>query len=120
MRNAIFYLTYNGLYNFTNGIGTQTQLLISGLEVLREMLVRRYGPIDVHVACPAPDTHTWGYDHAFFSASKNVLRKSMDTCTSFRISRNPPRISGKFVPGRPSVKTSHRCYVPRWRPMSGR
>src|SRR5215471_6667340 len=49
MRNAIFYLTYNGLYNFTNGIGTQTQLLISGLEVLREMLVKRYGPIDVHV-----------------------------------------------------------------------
>jgi glycosyltransferase involved in cell wall biosynthesis len=75
MRNAIFYLTYNGLYNFTNGIGTQTQLLISGLEVLREMLVRRYGPIDVHVACPAPDTHTWGYDHAFFQRQQERLAK---------------------------------------------
>jgi glycosyltransferase involved in cell wall biosynthesis len=75
MRNAIFYLTYNGLYNFTNGIGTQTQLLISGLEVLREMLVRRYGPIDVHVICPTPDTHTWGYDHAFFQRQQERLAK---------------------------------------------
>ena len=66
MRNAIFYLTYNGLYNFTNGIGTQTQLLISGLEVLRESLVRQYGPIDVHLVCPLPDALTWGYDQAFF------------------------------------------------------
>jgi glycosyltransferase involved in cell wall biosynthesis len=66
MRNAIFYLTYNGLYNFTNGIGTQTQLLISGLEALQETLVTRYGRIDAHVVCPAPEAHTWGYDHAFF------------------------------------------------------
>src|SRR6266436_8558506 len=73
MRNAIFYLTYNGLYNFTNGIGTQTQLLISGLEVLREMLVSRYGPIDVHVVCPSPDAHTWGYDHAFFKRQQERL-----------------------------------------------
>ena len=73
MRNAIFYLTYNGLYNFTNGIGTQTQLLISGLEVLRETLVREYGPIHVHVVCPAPDAHTWGYDHAFFQRQQERL-----------------------------------------------
>lgn len=66
MRNAIFYLTYNGVYNFTNGIGTQTQLLISGFERLRESLVEHYGPIDLHVLCPAPDEHTWGYDLAFF------------------------------------------------------
>jgi|SRR5208283_2636782 len=73
MRNAIFYLTYNGLYNFTNGIGTQTQLLISGLEVLREMLVRRYGPIDLHVVCPSPDAHTWGFDQAFFQRQQERL-----------------------------------------------
>src|SRR5438128_7039711 len=58
MRNAIFYVTYNGLYNFTNGIGTQTQLLISGLESIREGLMTQYGPIDVHVVCPLPDGHT--------------------------------------------------------------
>jgi glycosyltransferase involved in cell wall biosynthesis len=75
MRNAIFYLTYNGLYNFTNGIGTQTQLLIGGFEMLREMLIRRYGPIDLHVVCPAPDTHTWGYDHAFFQRQQERLTK---------------------------------------------
>ena len=34
MRKALFYLTYNGIYNFTNGIGTQTQLLLRGLERL--------------------------------------------------------------------------------------
>jgi len=73
MRKAIFYLTYNGLYNFTNGIGTQTQLLISGLELLQETLVKRYGPIDVHVVCPSPDAHTWGYDHAFFQRQRERL-----------------------------------------------
>jgi glycosyltransferase involved in cell wall biosynthesis len=66
MRNAIFYLTYNGLYNFTNGIGTQTQLLLSGLETVQEELVSVYGPIDLHVVCPSPDANTWGLDHAFF------------------------------------------------------
>jgi glycosyltransferase involved in cell wall biosynthesis len=75
MRNAIFYLTYNGLYNFTNGIGTQTQLLIGGHEVLREMLVRQYGRIDLHVVCPYPDANTWGYDHAFFERQQERLAR---------------------------------------------
>jgi glycosyltransferase involved in cell wall biosynthesis len=73
MRNAIFYLTYNGLYNFTNGIGTQTQLLIGGLEALQGALVSQYGPIDLHVVCPAPDTHTWGYNRAFFRRQRQRL-----------------------------------------------
>src|SRR5918992_4789658 len=73
MRNAIFYLTYNGLYNFTNGIGTQTQLLISGLEATQEALTTRYGPIDVHIICPLPDARTWGYDHAFFQRQRRRL-----------------------------------------------
>ncbi len=73
MRNAIFYLTYNGLYNFTNGIGTQTQLLISGLEALQATLTTRYGCIDVHVVCPVPGAHTWGYDHAFYERQQQRL-----------------------------------------------
>jgi glycosyltransferase involved in cell wall biosynthesis len=73
MRNAIFYLTYNGLYNFTNGIGTQTQLLISGLEAIQETLRTQYGCIDVHVVCPMPDAHTWGYDHSFFQQQQRRL-----------------------------------------------
>lgn len=73
MRNAIFYLTYNGLYNFTNGIGTQTQLLIAGLEALQETLVRLYGSIDLHVVCPTPDADTWGYDQAFFQRQQERL-----------------------------------------------
>jgi glycosyltransferase involved in cell wall biosynthesis len=75
MRNALFYLTYNGLYNFTNGIGTQTQTLISGLEAIQETLVRRYGPIDVHVICPSPDAQTWGFDHAFFRQQRRRLAR---------------------------------------------
>jgi glycosyltransferase involved in cell wall biosynthesis len=73
MRNALFYLTYNGLYNFTNGIGTQTQLLISGLEAMQAALRSRYGCIDVHVLCPMPDAHTWGYDHSFFQQQQRRL-----------------------------------------------
>ena len=75
MRNAIFYLTYNGLYNFTNGIGTQTQLLISGFEALRDVLVRRFGSIDLHVVCPSPDSNTWGYDHGFFQRQQERLAR---------------------------------------------
>ena len=75
MRNAIFYLTYNGIYNFTNGIGTQTQLLIGGLESLQETLVGLYGSIDVHVVCPSHDGHTWGYDHALFQRQQERLAR---------------------------------------------
>jgi glycosyltransferase involved in cell wall biosynthesis len=75
MRNAIFYLTYNGLYNFTNGIGTQTQTLISGLETIQEALVRQHGPIDVHVVCPLPDAQTWGFDHAFLQRQQRRLAR---------------------------------------------
>jgi glycosyltransferase involved in cell wall biosynthesis len=73
MRNAIFYLTYNGIYNFTNGIGTQTQLLLRGLERLRPDLERQYGPIHLHVACPLPDKVTWGYDRQFLQTQQQRL-----------------------------------------------
>lgn len=73
MRNAIFYLTYNGVYNFTNGIGTQTQLLLRGLEVMRPALEQQYGSLDLHLICPAPDATTWGYDAGFFQAQRQRL-----------------------------------------------
>jgi glycosyltransferase involved in cell wall biosynthesis len=75
MRNAIFYLTYNGLYNFTNGIGTQTQLVLGGLEAMQETLVRQYGRIDVHLVCPWPEARTWGYDHAFYQRQQARLAR---------------------------------------------
>ncbi|MBM3224961.1 MAG: glycosyltransferase family 4 protein [Candidatus Tectomicrobia bacterium] len=62
MRNALIYLTYNGIYNFTNGIGTQTQLFLSGLECLLPTLEQQYGSIHLYVLCPQPDALTWGYD----------------------------------------------------------
>lgn len=73
MHKALFYLTYNGIYNFTNGIGTQTQLLLRGLERLQERLTRDYGPLAVHVVCPLPDEHTWGYDAPFFQQQQERL-----------------------------------------------
>src|ERR1700688_394756 len=75
MSNAIFYLTYNGLYNFTNGIGTQTQLLITGLEALHDELARTYSSIDLHVICPEPDTQTWGYEHGFYQRQRERVRQ---------------------------------------------
>jgi glycosyltransferase involved in cell wall biosynthesis len=73
MRSALFYLTYNGLYNFTNGIGTQTQLLLGGLEMLREALAAEYGSLDVHVICPLPDAQTWGYNPAFLKVQRERI-----------------------------------------------
>lgn len=66
MRSALVYLTYNGIYNFTNGIGTQTQLFLASLERLWPTLERTYGPVDLHIVCPQPDAATWGYDPAFW------------------------------------------------------
>jgi glycosyltransferase involved in cell wall biosynthesis len=73
MHNALFYLTYNGIYNLTNGIGTQTQLLLGGLERLHPDLEMHYGPIDVHMVCPQPDALTWGYDAAFFQRQQQRI-----------------------------------------------
>ena len=66
MRHALVYLTYNGIYNFTNGIGTQTQLLLGGLEHLQADLAQVYGPLALHIVCPQPNATTWGYDAAFW------------------------------------------------------
>ena len=74
MRNALVYLTYNGIYNFTNGIGTQTQLLLGGLERLHPTLTRDYGPLDLHVVCPQPDEATWGYDVPFWQHQQQRVR----------------------------------------------
>lgn len=65
IRSALAYLTYNGIYNFTNGIGTQSQLLLSGLEHLKDELYTEFGTLDIHIACPMPDQLTWGFDKAF-------------------------------------------------------
>src|SRR5262249_13670577 len=73
MPNALFYLTYNGIYNFTNGIGTQTQLLLRGLERLQPALERQYGPLHLHVVCPRPDGATWGYDPEFLRTQQQRL-----------------------------------------------
>lgn len=73
MRSAIFYLTYNGVYNFTNGIGTQTQLLLRGLEYTKDDLERQFGALDVHLVCPLPDQATWGYDEQFFRRQQERL-----------------------------------------------
>ena len=73
MRNALFYFTYNGLYNFTNGIGTQTQLLLSGLERIRTHLEAYYGTLDTHVIAPQPEGATWGYDPAFFQQQQRRI-----------------------------------------------
>jgi glycosyltransferase involved in cell wall biosynthesis len=72
-RQALFYLTYNGVYNFTNGIGTQTQLLLRGLECLQEAFARECGGFDVHVVCPLPDQYTWGYDEEFYRCQRQRL-----------------------------------------------
>jgi glycosyltransferase involved in cell wall biosynthesis len=73
IRNAIVYLTYNGIYNFTNGIGTQCQLLLSGIEQASNTITQEFGPLDVHVACPMPDGQTWGFDESFFRRQRERI-----------------------------------------------
>ena len=70
MSNAIFYLTYNGIYNFTNGIRIQTQLLLRGMERLQLVSNASTDRSTLHVVCPRPDDATWGYDPQFCRRSR--------------------------------------------------
>lgn len=89
MTYAIIYLTYNGLYNFTNGIGTQTQLLLRGMEVLHERFPRQYGPLHLHMVCPQPDAATWGFDTGFFQQQQQRVRALGGECHSIPYKTHP-------------------------------
>jgi len=49
---AFFYLTYNGVYSFTDGIATQTKMLLSSLENSYEKFSSIWGDFHFYIICP--------------------------------------------------------------------
>lgn len=61
---AIFYLTYNGVFNNTNGIGTQTKTFLAGMARRHDELQQEFGPFAVHLVSPCASVDAWGYSSA--------------------------------------------------------
>lgn len=76
MRKAIFYLTFNGIFNDTNGIGTQTINMIQMLTHHKAYLESKYGAIDFYIICPNPNKTYWGYNTSYFQQTKETLKKA--------------------------------------------
>lgn len=73
MKNGIFFLTYDGYYNFTSGIGTQTKTFLKGLEAYYGEYSKRYGEFEVNLIIPNFDESVYGYDERrILDASKIV------------------------------------------------
>lgn len=72
-RRAVLYCTVNGVCNNTNGLGRQTNTLLSALQRHRDRLTCHVGSFDVHLACPQPGPDMWGFDPADLAISRRVV-----------------------------------------------
>lgn len=75
MKKAIFYLTYNGIYNNTNGIGTQTKIFLRGIHEHKKRLEDEFGKFDVHIIAPAFDNSVFGFDEEILNSTRDICRQ---------------------------------------------
>lgn len=75
MKRAIFYLTYNGVYNNTNGIGTQTKIFLKGIHEHKKRLEDEFGKFDVHIIAPAFDSSVFGFDEKILNNTRDICRQ---------------------------------------------
>jgi hypothetical protein len=52
MKRGIFNLTFNGIFNNTNGIGTQTKTLLQGIENDYIKLCEEFGEFELNIVAP--------------------------------------------------------------------
>lgn len=45
MKKSIYYLTFNGIFNNTNGVGSQTKILLEGLFIHNLKFKKLYGDL---------------------------------------------------------------------------
>lgn len=90
-KTGIFYLTYDGVYNYTSGIGTQTKTLLEGLNYNATMLREIVGDFDLNLILPTFDNTTFGYLEEQLHYSNALVAKlggRIFTCTSTTDSPN--------------------------------
>ncbi|MHB8576284.1 MAG: glycosyltransferase family 4 protein [Dehalococcoidia bacterium] len=74
VRRAIFYLTYNGVFNNTNGIGTQTKTFLAGMLRHHDELRAEFGEFAVHLVSEIYRTDWWGYSEADLAYARGATR----------------------------------------------
>jgi glycosyltransferase involved in cell wall biosynthesis len=74
---GIFYLTFNGIFNYTNGIGTQTKLLLDGFDFFKDKLENNYGNIKLNIITPKYNKNFPSYSYYDSKYSKDKI-KSVD------------------------------------------
>jgi D-inositol-3-phosphate glycosyltransferase len=73
MKNGIFYLTYNGYYNHTTGIGTQTKLFLSGISSCYERFRSSYGDFEINLVVPKFDKTVDGYEESHIIYADTII-----------------------------------------------
>ena len=75
MKRAIFYLTFNGVYNVSNGIGTQTQTFLNGIHHHYSRFVELFGKVAIHIVSPVYCPHnTRNYSLSLLRRTKRITR----------------------------------------------
>lgn len=72
---ALFYLTYNGIFNNTNGIGTQTKTFLAGMARHHAALQQEFGPLTVHLVSPAVTDDAWGYSAGDLAYARHTAQQ---------------------------------------------
>ena len=72
---AIFYLTFNGIFNNTNGLGTQTKLLLDGFDFFKKEFEKDYGDIKLNIITPKYNKNFPSYSSYDDKYSKNKIKK---------------------------------------------
>lgn len=75
MKRAIFYATYNGIFNNTNGVGTQTKTFLSGIDLFYERLQEEFGPFDLHLISQSYTKTWWGYKKTDLDYAQSITAK---------------------------------------------
>lgn len=73
MKNAIFFLTYDGYYNFTSGIGSQTQIFLQGINFYKDKYFKEYGEFEINIIVPNFDKTSYGYNETNIKFCNEIL-----------------------------------------------
>ena len=74
-RRALLYCTFNGVANCTNGIGRQSQTLLSAFDNRWDELTAASGTFTPFIAIPTPSPRTWAYDPTMLAAADRVITR---------------------------------------------
>lgn len=75
MKRTIIYLSFNGVFNYTNGIGTQTKTLLSGIDSNIDYFQKRFGRIDLHIITPEYSTASLGFDIEHIQYARSTTQR---------------------------------------------